>query len=41
MGAAEGVVGDSGRSGVEETARERSPPRPAAEETQSALSVTL
>lgn len=41
MGAAEGVVGDSGRGSVEETARERPPPGPAAEETQSALSLSL
>lgn len=41
MGAAEGVVGHSGRSSVEETARECPSPRPAAKETQSSLSVTL
>lgn len=41
MGAAEGVVGHSGRSGAEETARECPSPRPAVKETQSALSVTL
>lgn len=41
MGAVEGVVGDSGWSSVEEAARERPPPRSAAEETQSALSFTL
>lgn len=41
MGAAEGAVGDSGWGCVEETARERPPPGPAAEETQTALFVTL
>lgn len=41
MGAAEGVVGDSGWGGIEETARERPPPGPAAEEAQSTLSLTL
>lgn len=41
VGAAEGAVGDGGRGCVEEAVRERPPPRPAAEETQTALSVTL
>lgn len=41
MGAAEGVMGDGGRGGVEETARERPPAGPAAEETQIAFSFTL
>lgn len=41
MGAAEGVMGDSGWGSVEETARERPPAGPAAEETQITFSFTL
>lgn len=41
VGAAEGVMGHSGWGRVEETAREHPSPRPAAEETQSALPVAL
>lgn len=41
MGSAEGVVGHSGWGSVEETTREYPSPRPAAEETQSALPVAL
>lgn len=41
VGAAEGAFGDGGRGCTEETAREFPPPRPATEETQTALSVTL
>lgn len=41
VGAAKGVMGDSGRGGVEETAGERPPPGSAAEEAQSTLSLAL
>lgn len=41
VGAAEGAMGDSGRGCAEETARERPPPGPSAEETQTILFVTL
>ena len=41
VGAAEGVMGDSGWGSVEETARERPPAGPAAEETQITFSFTL
>lgn len=41
VGAAEGALGDRGGSDMEEAARERAPPRPAAEETQAALSVSV
>lgn len=41
VGATERALGDSGRSCVKETARECSPPRPTAEETQTSLSVTF
>ena len=41
VGAAEGVVGDGGGSSDEEAVWERPPPRPAAEETQATLSVSV